>query len=174
MKTALFQLPLPEPCRHLSMHTALQECGSTGIGLLRHPPHPLGSVHLSLRPFPMSWALPQAFEYYCRSVAISLSARRFIVRRFAWSFQVPLGGALTVTLVISPSSQAEGIAPSSSGRHSTTSRLMFAQSRANHKRPSLHSILGAGASLDSAFTPCYCSLQLSPPGKEVLYSPLLQ
>jgi hypothetical protein len=52
-----------------------------------------------------------------------------------------------MTLVISPSSQAEGIAPSSSGRHSPTSRLMFAQSRANHKRPSLHSILGAGASL---------------------------
>ena len=52
-----------------------------------------------------------------------------------------------MTLVISPSSQAEVIAPSSSGRHSTTSRLMFAQSRANHKRPSLHSILGAGASL---------------------------
>jgi hypothetical protein len=76
MKTALFQLPLPEPCRHLSMHTALQEGGSTGIGPLRHPPHPLGSVHLSLRPFPVSWALPQAFEYYCRSVAISLSARR--------------------------------------------------------------------------------------------------
>jgi hypothetical protein len=52
-----------------------------------------------------------------------------------------------MTPVISPSSQAEVIAPSSSGRHSTTSRLMFVQSRTNHKRPRLHSILGAGASL---------------------------
>ena len=52
-----------------------------------------------------------------------------------------------MTPVISLPPQAEVIAPSSSGRHSTTSRLMFAQSRANHRRPSLHSILGAGASL---------------------------
>jgi hypothetical protein len=52
-----------------------------------------------------------------------------------------------MTLVISSPPQAEVIAPSSSGRHSTTSRLMFAQSRANHRRPSSHSILGAGASL---------------------------
>ncbi len=52
-----------------------------------------------------------------------------------------------MTSVISSSSQAEVIAPSSSGRHSTTSRLIFAQSRANHRWPSSHSILGAGASL---------------------------
>jgi hypothetical protein len=34
MKTALFQPSLPEPCRRLSTHTALQGCGSTGIGLI--------------------------------------------------------------------------------------------------------------------------------------------
>jgi len=52
-----------------------------------------------------------------------------------------------MTLVISSPPQAEVIEPSSSGRHSTTSRLMFAHSWANHRRPSSHSILGAGASL---------------------------
>jgi hypothetical protein len=54
MKMALFQPSLPEPCRHLSMHTALQGCGSTGLGLLRSPPHPLGSVRPPLHPFPLS------------------------------------------------------------------------------------------------------------------------
>jgi hypothetical protein len=34
MKTALFQPSLPEPYRHLSMHTALQGCASTSIGLI--------------------------------------------------------------------------------------------------------------------------------------------
>jgi hypothetical protein len=34
MKTALFQPSLPEPCRRLSAHTALQGCGSTGLGLI--------------------------------------------------------------------------------------------------------------------------------------------
>lgn len=68
-----FQPPLPEPCRPLSRHTALQGGSSTGIGLLRHPPHPLGSVHLPLRPFTLSWALPQAFDYYDRSAPIRLS-----------------------------------------------------------------------------------------------------
>ena len=90
----------PNPPGHFHGNGLSREMAPPGIGLLRHPPHPLGSVHLSLRPFPMSWAFPQA----------------------------------------------EVIAPSSSGRHSPTSRLMVAQSRANHKRPSLHSILGAGAS----------------------------
>ena len=33
-------------------------------------------MHTTLRPFPMSWALPQAVEYYGRSVDIGLSARR--------------------------------------------------------------------------------------------------
>src|SRR6266700_7824523 len=54
MKTVLLQPPLPEPCRLLSQHTALQRGDSTGIGLLRHPPHPLGSVHLLLWPFTVS------------------------------------------------------------------------------------------------------------------------
>src|SRR5437763_15169538 len=49
-----FQPPLPEPCRLLSEHTALQGGGSTGIGLLRHPPRPLGSVHPPLQPFTLS------------------------------------------------------------------------------------------------------------------------
>src|SRR5438045_5150896 len=42
----------------LSLHDALPIC----IGLLRHPPYPLGCVHLLLRPFALSWALPQAFD----------------------------------------------------------------------------------------------------------------
>ncbi len=52
-----------------------------------------------------------------------------------------------MAMVESPSSRAEVIVPSSSGRHSTTSRLIFVQSRTNPKRTSLHSILGAGTSL---------------------------
>jgi hypothetical protein len=52
--SARFQLPLPEPCGLLSQHTALQGCDSTCIGLLRHPPHPLGFVHPPLRPFTLS------------------------------------------------------------------------------------------------------------------------
>src|SRR5258708_4108621 len=71
-----FQPPLPEPCWHLSAHTALQGCGSTGLGLLRPPPHPLGSVRLPLRPFTLSWALPQAFGYYDRSAPLRLSPVR--------------------------------------------------------------------------------------------------
>src|SRR5260221_11289435 len=43
------------PCRPLSRHTALQGGGSTCLGLSRHPPHPLGCVHLPLRPFTLSW-----------------------------------------------------------------------------------------------------------------------
>jgi hypothetical protein len=76
MKTALFQPSLPEPDRRLSTHPALQGDDSTSLGLLRHPPHPLGFVHLPLRPFTLSWALPQAFDYYDRSVTMSLSAWR--------------------------------------------------------------------------------------------------
>jgi hypothetical protein len=75
------------------------------------------------------------------------SVRRPVVRRFARSLRVLLKEALRETYPISLSLQAEVIAPSSSGRPSTTSRLTFAQSRANLIRPSLHSILGAGASL---------------------------
>jgi hypothetical protein len=74
--TVLFQPPLPKPDRHLSAHPAFQRGSSTGIGLLRHPPHPLGSVCLLLRPFPLSWALPLAFGYYCRSVTMRLAPRR--------------------------------------------------------------------------------------------------
>jgi len=78
---ARFQPSLPKPDRHLSAHPAFQGDGSTGIGFIpltgsRPPPRPLGSVHLPLRPFPVSWALPQAVEYYDRSVTISLSADR--------------------------------------------------------------------------------------------------
>ena len=76
MKTVLLQPPLPEPCRLLSQHTALQRGDSTGIGLLRHPPHPLGSVHLLLWPFTLSWALPQAFDYYDHSAPMRLSPCR--------------------------------------------------------------------------------------------------
>jgi len=76
VKTALFQPSLPEPDRRLSTHPALQGDDSTGIGLLRHPPHPLGFVHLPLRSFTLSRALPQAFDYYDRSVTMSLSACR--------------------------------------------------------------------------------------------------
>ncbi len=76
MKTVLLQPPLPEPCRLLSQHTALQRGDSTGIGLLRHPPHPLGSVHLLLWPFTLSWALPQAFDYYDHSAPMRLSPGR--------------------------------------------------------------------------------------------------
>jgi len=75
------------------------------------------------------------------------SVRRFVVRRLAWSLQVPLGRALTVRLPLSSSSQTEVIAPSSSDRRTTMSHLTLAQSRANHRRSSLHSLLGAGASL---------------------------
>ncbi len=75
--SARFQLPLPEPCRLLSQHTALQGCGSTCLGLSRSPPHPLGFVHPPLRPFPLSWALPQAFEYYCRSATMRVSPFRW-------------------------------------------------------------------------------------------------
>lgn len=46
--------PLPKPCRRLSAHTAFQGGGSTGLGLLRHPPHPLGSARLPLWPFVVS------------------------------------------------------------------------------------------------------------------------
>lgn len=73
---ALFQPPLPEPDRRLSTHPALQGDDSTDLGLLRSPPHPLGCVHLPLRSFTLSWALPQAFDYYDRSVTMSLSALR--------------------------------------------------------------------------------------------------
>jgi hypothetical protein len=78
---ARFQPSLPKPDRHLSAHPAFQGDGSTGIGFIplagsRPPPRPLGSVHPPLRPFPVSWALPQAVEYYDRSVTISLSADR--------------------------------------------------------------------------------------------------
>ena len=76
LKTVLLQPPLPEPCRLLSQHTALQRGNSTGIGLLRHPPHPLGSVHLLLWPFTLSWALPQVFEYYDHSAPMRLSPCR--------------------------------------------------------------------------------------------------
>jgi hypothetical protein len=80
MKTALFQQPLPEPCRLLSQHTALQRCGSTCIGLIplrfAAPPHPLGSVHFPLWPFALSWALPLAFDYYDHSVAVRVSPFR--------------------------------------------------------------------------------------------------
>lgn len=65
-----------EPCRLLSQHTALQGCGSTGLGLTRPPPHPLGCVRLPLHSFPLSWALPQAFEYYECSVTVRLSPFR--------------------------------------------------------------------------------------------------
>ena len=75
--SARFQLPLPEPCRLLSQHTALQGCGSTCLGLTRHPPHPLGCVHPPLRPFTLSWALPQAFGYYDRSATLNLSVGRW-------------------------------------------------------------------------------------------------
>src|SRR6266567_7274432 len=83
IRTTLFQPPLPEPCRLLSEHTALQGCGSTCIGLLRHPPHPLGYLHLPLRPFTLSWALPQAFDYYDRSAAMRVSP-------FRWSRRLTL------------------------------------------------------------------------------------
>lgn len=76
VKTVLLQPPLPEPCRLFSQHTALQRGDSTGIGLLRHPPHPLGSVHLLLWPFTLSWALPQAFDYYDHSAPMRLSPGR--------------------------------------------------------------------------------------------------
>jgi hypothetical protein len=76
LKTVLLQPPLPEPCRLLSQHTALQRGDSTGIGLTRHPPHPLGSVHLLLWPFTLSWALPQAFDYYDHSAPMRLSPCR--------------------------------------------------------------------------------------------------
>jgi hypothetical protein len=54
----LFQRSPAEPSGRISTHSALQGGGSTGIGLARHPPHPLGCVHLPLRPFPLSQALP--------------------------------------------------------------------------------------------------------------------
>ncbi len=72
----LFQRSPAEPDWHLSAHPALPGGSSTGIGLARHPPHPLGCVHLPLRPFPLSQALPRAFEYYGRSVTLSLAAFR--------------------------------------------------------------------------------------------------
>jgi hypothetical protein len=49
----------------------LSPCGS------RPPPHPLGSVHPPLRPFTLSWALPQAFDYYDRSATMRVSPLRW-------------------------------------------------------------------------------------------------
>ncbi len=46
------------------------------IGLSRPPSHPLGCVHLPLRSFTLSWALPQAFDYYDRSVTMRVSPCR--------------------------------------------------------------------------------------------------
>jgi hypothetical protein len=49
--------PFPNLDVQLSLHPALQGGSSTGMGLMRHPPHPLGSIYLPLHPFPMYRAL---------------------------------------------------------------------------------------------------------------------
>src|SRR5947208_16722973 len=63
----------PNPPGHFRGNGLSREMAPPGIGLLRHPPHPLGSVHLLLDPFPMYRALPQSFEYYESSVTMHLS-----------------------------------------------------------------------------------------------------
>ena len=60
--------------------------GSPGMGLhrdralspdgSRHPPHPLGFVHLPLPPFPLSWAFPQALGYSRCSATMRVSPFR--------------------------------------------------------------------------------------------------
>lgn len=75
--TALFQPPLPEPDVRLSTHPALRGGNSTGIGLMRPPPHPLGCVRLPLFPFPMYRTLLRSFEYYENSATMRLSLVRW-------------------------------------------------------------------------------------------------
>jgi hypothetical protein len=62
--------PFPNQDVQLSLHPALQAGDFTGIGLLRHPPHPLGFVSPPLHPFPMYRAFLRSFEYYGRSVTM--------------------------------------------------------------------------------------------------------
>jgi hypothetical protein len=75
-QSLLFQLPLPEPCVRLSTHTALQLMTATQVQVPAHlVPFPLFSV-ISLPPFVLSQALPQAFGYYGGSVALRLAPCR--------------------------------------------------------------------------------------------------
>jgi hypothetical protein len=75
--SARFQLPLPEPDRRLSPHPALTAIGHPLPGLLPHPRQHWYCVRpFALDSFPVSWALPQAVEYYESSVAMGLSAFR--------------------------------------------------------------------------------------------------
>jgi len=66
----------PNPPGHFHGKGLSREMAPPGIGLLRHPPHPLGSVHLPLDPFPVYRALPRSFEYYESSVTMPLSVCR--------------------------------------------------------------------------------------------------
>jgi hypothetical protein len=73
--TVLFRPPLPEPCLHLSAHTALQFPMISWAGDAPLTYHPRASWYF-LPPFPVYRALPRSFEYYGGSVAMSFSACR--------------------------------------------------------------------------------------------------
>ena len=75
ISAVLFQPPFPEPCLHLSAHTALQFPMICWAGDAHFTYHPRASWY-SLPPFPMYQALPRSFEYYGGSVAMSVSACR--------------------------------------------------------------------------------------------------
>ena len=85
LRVVLFQPPLPEPCLHLSAHTALQFPGASqftcvSTQMLSH--RSLDYLLYNLLPFPLRQAFPDSLvgrdshEYYGSSVTMSLSAFR--------------------------------------------------------------------------------------------------